>query len=311
MPSKVRWHSRFRDDDPHTVNRVGADLDRVALQQDLGRLHDCNLLQKCAHTEFSEKNALLPITQNAHGLLSGQPVTTDVDLWVKATADAAATVAIGFAQRIDVNRFRVIMSGLVHASDDEWKSLTADGAPLVAGTTYYLTDTGKISATPGTVRQKLIRAISRERAVIVIGMPEQASPGDVVGPASATDNAYARYNLTTGKLIQNSLVTEADNGTMTTLGRVMRINRRTSEYTVLATDHHIVGDPTTASFSVNLPAATGTGRELIVSNAAGSGNTVTVEPDGSEVIDADSNVILSDWASITIHDIATGIWKII
>jgi hypothetical protein len=80
---------------------------------------------------------------------------------------------------------------------------------------------------------------------------------------------------------------------------------------VLATDHHIVGDPTTASFSVNLPAATGTGRELIVSNAAGSGNTVTVEPDGSEVIDADSNVILSDWASITIHDIATGIWKII
>jgi hypothetical protein len=76
MPdSKINWHSRWRDDDPHTVNRVGADLDRVALQQDLGRLHDCNLLQKCAHTEFSEKNALLPITQNAHGLLSGQATT--------------------------------------------------------------------------------------------------------------------------------------------------------------------------------------------------------------------------------------------
>jgi hypothetical protein len=34
--------------------------------------------------------------------------------------------------------------------------------------------------------------------------------GDVVGPASATDNAIARFDLTTGKLIQNSVVTIAD-----------------------------------------------------------------------------------------------------
>ena len=38
--------------------------------------------------------------------------------------------------------------------------------------------------------------------------------GDVVGPASATDNAIARYNLTTGKLIQNSVVTIDDDGNM-------------------------------------------------------------------------------------------------
>jgi hypothetical protein len=34
--------------------------------------------------------------------------------------------------------------------------------------------------------------------------------GDVVGPASATDNAVARFDLTTGKLIQNSGVTISD-----------------------------------------------------------------------------------------------------
>ena len=39
--------------------------------------------------------------------------------------------------------------------------------------------------------------------------------GDVVGPASATDNAIARYNLTTGKLIQNSLVIIDDTGSVT------------------------------------------------------------------------------------------------
>ena len=36
--------------------------------------------------------------------------------------------------------------------------------------------------------------------------------GDVVGPASATDNAVARFDTTTGKLIQNSVVTVGDTG---------------------------------------------------------------------------------------------------
>jgi sugar lactone lactonase YvrE len=39
--------------------------------------------------------------------------------------------------------------------------------------------------------------------------------GDVVGPASATDNAIARYDTTTGKLIQNSLVLIGDTGSVT------------------------------------------------------------------------------------------------
>lgn len=38
--------------------------------------------------------------------------------------------------------------------------------------------------------------------------------GDVVGPASATDNAIARFDTTTGKLIQNSVVTIDDTGNM-------------------------------------------------------------------------------------------------
>jgi hypothetical protein len=42
-----------------------------------------------------------------------------------------------------------------------------------------------------------------------------SSGGDVVGPASATDNAIARYDSTTGKLIQNSLVIIDDTGSVT------------------------------------------------------------------------------------------------
>lgn len=39
--------------------------------------------------------------------------------------------------------------------------------------------------------------------------------GDVVGPSSSTDNAVARFDSTTGKLIQNSLVIVADDGEIT------------------------------------------------------------------------------------------------
>jgi len=39
--------------------------------------------------------------------------------------------------------------------------------------------------------------------------------GDVVGPSSATDDAIARFDTTTGKLIQNSVVTVSDTGAVT------------------------------------------------------------------------------------------------
>jgi hypothetical protein len=42
--------------------------------------------------------------------------------------------------------------------------------------------------------------------------------GDVVGPSSSTDNAIARFDGTTGKLIQNSAITISDTGTMTLTG---------------------------------------------------------------------------------------------
>jgi hypothetical protein len=46
----------------------------------------------------------------------------------------------------------------------------------------------------------------------VLSWVTPAGAGDVVGPSSATDNAVARFNLTTGKLIQDSVVTVGDTG---------------------------------------------------------------------------------------------------
>ena len=51
-----------------------------------------------------------------------------------------------------------------------------------------------------------------------IGFSRSGDAGDITGPASATDNAIARYDGTSGKLLQNSGVTVDDSGNATISG---------------------------------------------------------------------------------------------
>lgn len=65
--------------------------------------------------------------------------------------------------------------------------------------------------------------------------------GDVVGPASSTDNAIARFDSTTGKLLQNSAATVDDTGNISDqLGNVRDIPKsgsaKTTSYTLVAGD---------------------------------------------------------------------------
>lgn len=50
------------------------------------------------------------------------------------------------------------------------------------------------------------------------------SGGDVVGPASSTDNAIARFDTTTGKLLQNSAVTIDDSGNISGASSISTID---------------------------------------------------------------------------------------
>ena len=70
-------------------------------------------------------------------------------------------------------------------------------------------------------------------------MPNVLGGGDVAGPASATDNAVARFDGTTGKLIQNSVVTIDD-----TTGAIAGASSLTSP---AATDLTLAGGSSGAS----------------------------------------------------------------
>ena len=58
-------------------------------------------------------------------------------------------------------------------------------------------------------------AVNFLRADGTWAIPAAGGTGDVVGPVSATDNALARFDATTGKLLQTSVVTLDDNGVVT------------------------------------------------------------------------------------------------
>ena len=77
---------------------------------------------------------------------------------------------------------------------------------IAEGTNLYYTDArARASVSAGT-------GISYNSTTGVITNSSPSLGGDVVGPASATDNAITRFDTTTGKLIQNSVTTIDDTG---------------------------------------------------------------------------------------------------
>jgi hypothetical protein len=79
---------------------------------------------------------------------------------------------------------------------------------------YFTTAKARASVSAGT-------GISYNSTTGVITNSSPSLGGNVVGPASATDNAIARYDTTTGKLIQNSAVTISDAGDMAGAGSLL------------------------------------------------------------------------------------------
>ncbi len=91
--------------------------------------------------------------------------------------------------------------------------ISVAGGPITTSGTLTITNTAPdqvVSLTAGT-------GISTSGTYpnFTITNTSPSTGGDVVGPASATDNAVTRYDTTTGKLIQNSLVLIDDTGSVT------------------------------------------------------------------------------------------------
>jgi hypothetical protein len=127
------------------------------------------------------------------------------------------------------------------------------------------------------------------------------------GPA---DDAFKFYlaagtavDIVTLRTIANTSAAQDDLQTLLDAAAVLTITNVTSTYQVLATDEYIRADGT---FTITLPAATGSGAMYAVKNI-GAG-TITVDGAGAETIDGAANLTIYADSAFGFIDVAAGAW---
>ena len=115
--------------------------------------------------------------------------------------------------------------------------------------------------------------------------------GDVVGPASSTDNAVARFDSTTGKLLQNSVVTIGDTGATTGI-------------TTLAASTSVTTPIVQATNSAGLALKNSAGTTQI-SMGAGGGDNITLAS-STNINGANAQIDISPTGTGHVHIKPTG-----
>ena len=132
--------------------------------------------------------------------------------------------------------------------------------------------------------------------------------GDVVGPASSTDNALVRFDTTTGKLLQNSNATLSDNGAMSLDG------------TADAVQLNVQGHSTQTSNIINVEKSDGTDL-FSVTNTAGTLIRGTTTNDSAatgfvgEYVESTSSAngnfpTTATWGDMTSISLTAGDWDV-
>jgi len=150
-----------------------------------------------------------------------------------------------------------------------YSSATASAVPLAANLAA-----GELAI--NTLDGKLY--YKNSAGVVTLLASTAGSSGDVVGPASATDNALARFDLTTGKLIQNSVGILSDAGVLTGLTGItssgsITLSSLTSGRVTFAGASGLLTDSANLTFSGTILTSTGFAGPLDGTVGATTANT--------------------------------------
>lgn len=148
-------------------------------------------------------------------VLSAAAARTILNVEDGATADqTGAEIKAAYEAEADTNAFTDAdhtkldgIEALADVTDEANVTSSLSGATLTAAT---VTGSDKVLIQDADDSDNLKTATAQSIADLA---------GDVVGPASATDEALVRYDGTTGKLVQDSAVTINDSGDMVVAGR--------------------------------------------------------------------------------------------
>lgn len=174
----------------HTAGVFATDLAAVKWGEISQGAVDHTALSNIGTNTHAQIDTHLANTSNPHSVTKAQVGLTNVDDTSDATKNAASVTLTN--KTITGADFRTPIR--LDMKQDTLANLTTYASTAADGQLCFATDTKD----PYVVKNNLLSSIS--------------GAGDVVGPASSTDNAVAIFNLTTGKLIQDSVVTVGDTG---------------------------------------------------------------------------------------------------
>lgn len=187
------------------------------------------------------------------------------------------------------------------------KSSVATKVPLAADL-----EVGEIAV--NLVDQKLYTK-NAGGTVILVGSGLGGS-GDVQGPSSATDNALARFDATTGKIIQNGVITQNDDGSLANVNALTFDTTPTNLPTAAGSMYWDEGNKT-PTIVIDTDVALQLGQEMLALVYNGTGSTITngsvVAVSGAQgqrprvvLADADSEALSAPTLGIATEDIANG-----
>jgi len=149
---------------------------------------------------------------------------------------------------------------------------------------YYTTTAAAVPTSGNLVNGELAINITdgklyykNNSAVVTLLASSGGASGDVVGPASSTDNALARFDLATGKLIQNSVGLLSDAGILTGLTGVtssgpITLSSLTSGRVPYAGTAGLLQDSANLTFNGTTLTANTIGAFTLSGTVAGGGN---------------------------------------
>lgn len=164
----------------------------------------------------------------------------------------------------------VLGSGLLSQTPGANLRVIADSNNSLA-----IADAGACGTTgPATPLANLLLKVDSNGALVTCG---DGGTGDVQGPGSATDNAVARFDGTTGKALQNSVVLIGDTGAITGVLSLVASGDLTARHSLAAGTAPTVAN--TSANSCGTTAATIAGKDeafkITVGETSGTSCTVT------------------------------------
>jgi hypothetical protein len=262
-------------------NETGATLTRGTVVYISGAAGNKALVSKALATSdatsaqtYGVITADIPNNQNGYATIAGSlgnlntsAYTDGTQLYLSSTTagDWTSTkqyapnhlVYVGVVTRSHVNQGTIEVKIQNGYEMDELHNVSAqtpsNGNVLIWNNSTQLWESAGITAGTGI-------SVTNGAGSITVTNTAPSLGGDVVGPASATDNAVARYDGTTGKLIQNSAVTIGDDGAtviaVNSLSAALRITQTGAGNALLVEDS---ANPDATPFVVNASGQAGFG----------------------------------------------------